>query len=263
MFNFFFGKKALQNFFRKLLGFALLGLNYSSAKKYNDNGEKNLLKKLAKQFSDKELVILDVGANIGEYSASVIESFEHKNFHLFSFEPSKPTFQTISKRFTEDNRITVLNKGLSNEAKSIQLFYDKETSGLSSVYNRDLRHTSVNFTESETIEVITLDMFCIENEIENIDFLKLDVEGHELEVLHGATNTLKNSNIKVLQFEFGGCNIDSRTYFKDFYFHLEHDFNIYRIVRDGIHPIKTYSEKLEIFQSSNFVAIHKSLSFNL
>lgn len=53
------------------------------------------------------------------------------------------------------------------------------------------------------------------------------VEGHELDVLAGAEEALKS--VQLVQFEFGGCNIDTRTYFQDFfYFFQQHGFAIHR-----------------------------------
>ena len=59
-------------------------------------------------------------------------------------------------------------------------------------------------------------------------------------------------NIEYIQFEFGGCNIDSRTYFRDFWELLHDKYNFFRIMPDGIVPIDEYSETLEIFTSQNF-----------
>lgn len=257
MLNYFLGKKSFQRVFEKMFNLSLRGMNYSSAKKYSDNGEKKFLKDFAAKYNNKHLVLFDVGANVGEYSTSIVNIFKSMDYTLYSFEPSYATFDVLKTKMNGASKLKLINKGLSSETKTIELHSDKEVSTLSSVYQRDLRHTDLIFANVEKIEVIRLDEFCQSENIEGIDFLKLDVEGHELEVLIGAKHLLDNHLIKVIQFEFGGCNIDSRTFFKDFYFLLEKDFNIYRIVRDGLRLIENYSEKLEIFQSSNFIAIHK------
>jgi hypothetical protein len=62
-----------------------------------------------------------------------------------------------------------------------------------------------------------------------IDYVKIDVEGWELSVLQGFGDLVYN--MRVIQFEFGGSNIDTRTFFQDFwYFFKDHNFSIYRII---------------------------------
>jgi len=68
---------------------------------------------------------------------------------------------------------------------------------------------------------------------------------------------LHSGSIDFIQFEFGGCNIDSRTYFQDFYYLLKDNYKIYRIVKDGIYPINQYREMYEAFITTNYLAEKK------
>jgi hypothetical protein len=63
----------------------------------------------------------------------------------------------------------------------------------------------------------------------------------------------------MIQFEFGGCNIDSRTYFKDFYELLSLKYRLFRLTVDGMVPIDRYHERHEQFTTTNFIAIHRSI----
>lgn len=65
---------------------------------------------------------------------------------------------------------------------------------------------------------------------------------------------IDSGNIDFIQFEFGGCNIDSRTYFQDFYYFLKDNYDIYRIVKNGLRKIDRYSETCEVFLNSNYIA---------
>jgi hypothetical protein len=65
---------------------------------------------------------------------------------------------------------------------------------------------------------------------------------------------LLEGRISAIQWEFGGCNIDSRTFFRDFFYLLDDQYRIYRVVKDGIYPVARYWENLEIFDTVNYFA---------
>jgi len=112
----------------------------------------------------------------------------------------------------------------------------------------------------EQVQVRTIDRFCETEKIQRIDFLKIDVEGHELSVLRGAERMLTSGAISMIQFEFGPANIYSRTYFYDFWSLLSGAYDIYRIVPKGLAPINYYGEHNEIFLTTNYLALRKQTS---
>ena len=64
--------------------------------------------------------------------------------------------------------------------------------------------------------------------------------------------------MRVIQFEFGGSNIDTRTFFQDFwYFFKDRNFSIYRITPNGILPIREYTEHDEFFSTTNYIAVNR------
>ncbi len=64
--------------------------------------------------------------------------------------------------------------------------------------------------------------------------------------------------MRVVQFEFGGTHIDSRTFFCDLYDALGPEFHIHRILRDGLRPLGAWSEYSEILRLGNYLAMHRS-----
>jgi hypothetical protein len=104
------------------------------------------------------------------------------------------------------------------------------------------------------IKMTTLDRYCERKGIIQVDFLKLDTEGHELEGLRGAKNLLESKKIKVIQFEFGEMNVFARVYLKDFYDLLK-DYRFFRIDTHRLIPLPTWEREYEIFKFQNFVAI--------
>ena len=154
----------------------------------------------------------------------------------------------------------LFNFGFSDKKESVTLYSNKEGSGLASVYNRRLDHFDINLNYKELTHLESLHNFCKNKDIKHINFLKLDVEGHEYKVLKGAKDLINNNFIDFIQFEFGGTNIDSRTFFQDFYYLLNPYYKIYRILKDGLMNIDNYKETHEIFRTTNFLAISKKIS---
>lgn len=88
------------------------------------------------------------------------------------------------------------NFALSKARGKSTLYYDKAGSGLASLTKRDLSHINRSFESSEDVLVETLDAYCEKNNIAFIDLLKIDVEGHELDVLSGAINMLQSKKLE-------------------------------------------------------------------
>ena len=251
------GKKVFQNFFEKLHLFSIYGMNYGNGSFVDKSGELNALKYVANKIKTGNPVIFDVGANVGDYTRELHNLFGGKA-EIHAFEPSKKTFAALSKNVGSINNIRLNNMGLGDKKDILKLYSNKDESGIASIYDRQLDHLNSSMEQFEEIQINTLDQYCIDNSISKIDFLKLDVEGHELMVLEGAKSILGEQRIHFIQFEFGGCNIDSKTFFQNFYYLLKDNYKIYRILVDGLSEIKNYRETLEIFTTVNYLAELKS-----
>ena len=199
---------------------------------------------------------IDVGANEGLWTKEYLKHFPTAK--VSSFEPSKATFETLVQNIRDCSSVTAINKGCGAKNEERTLFYDKIQSGMASLSRRDLEHLGIEFNESETIEIITLDSYFADNLNNAPKVIKIDVEGHELGVLQGATKIL--SAVEVVQFEFGGTDIDSRTFFKDFWtFFKDNSFNLYRIGPRGLILVNDYTETDEYFSFTNFIALRKPI----
>lgn len=255
--DYFWGKKNLQVLFERIHKASLKGMNYGRASDYQRNGEEGVLQKVRGMITSPSPVLFDVGANKGEFTRRILEVWKGKDFQLYAFEPSLKTFELLQNSLPKDLNVHLINLGIGEKHEKVELFFDREGSGLASVYPRDLSYHNIKFSDHETIELTTIDLFCEQNNIPSIDFLKLDVEGHELAVLRGGKKMFDERKVKIIQFEFGGCNIDSRTFFRDYYNFFKTDFDLFRILSNGLRPIESYTEKLEVFQSANYLAVKK------
>jgi FkbM family methyltransferase len=246
-----------QHFWEGIFQLSLIQMNIGNGGNFSQSGELFVLKYIQKKFLKEPLIVIfDVGANVGNYSKALSGVFDTQA-KIFSFEPSQKTFDLLLTTTKGYENIFPNNFGFSDKECNQTLFTNSDSSGLASVYQRRLDHFGINMDKTEEIQLTTIDAYCADNKIERIHFLKLDIEGHELKALNGAKKMLKDKKIDFIQFEFGGCNIDSRTYFQDFYYYFQDNYTIYRILKDGIYELSSYKEIYEIFITTNFLAIKK------
>ncbi len=200
---------------------------------------------------------VDIGGNKGLYTEEIYSRFSQCK--IIIFEPSISNFNILHSKFSKNENIIVEQKAISNIQSETTLYSDKDGSGLASLTKRRLEHFGITFENTEQVLVIKFEDYW-KNQLDSasIDFVKLDIEGHELDALNGFGDALKS--IKVIQFEFGGCNIDTRTYMQDFwYFFTKNNFELYRITPFGKIKISKYRESDEIFSTTNFLARNLSL----
>lgn len=226
------------------------------------NGEISLMRQVLGLHGagDRKFVAFDIGANIGEWTTFLLEVAEKvpRGGIVHCFEPSPATFsklQSAMAKHQSAEKVFCINAGLSDLEGTMELYIKEEGAGINSFYNRRLEGLGISYDESETVQVTTVDNYCRENAISYIDFLKVDVEGHELAVMRGATGMLKKQNIDYVQFEYGGCWIDSRTLFMDMYDLLTgFGYVVGKIMPNGIEFYDKYDQRLETFQMANFLA---------
>lgn len=220
------------------------------------SGEAGVFHKLKTSVNPaRKLCIFDVGANRGQYSACACECLAGRQFIIHSFEPERGAYAQLREHARSLGNVTSNNCGLGRAVGERELFYDAAGSGLASLTKRRLAHFGVAMELSDKVKISTIDDYCRNRRIERIDLLKLDVEGHELDVLHGGSEMFRQSAIHMVAFEFGGCNIDTRTFLQDFfYFFRERRMKIARIAPSGyLYEIRSYKEALEQFRTSNFL----------
>ena len=212
-------------------------------------------KKLLKNRNIK--FIFDVGANKGDYTNELLKHYKEANYYLF--EPSLLNYEKLNLRFINKKNIKIINKALADKDGDDFLYSDKSGSGLGSLYKRRLDHYNINFDIKERIHLSRLDTFLKDLDKDLIiDYFKIDVEGAEIKVLHGMGKFI--NRIKLIQFEFGGCNIDSRTFFQDFwYYFIGNNFDLFRITLSGPKKINFYNENNEYFKTTNYIALNKNL----
>ena len=185
--NFFFKEKSII----KSFGIYKLCLNineYTSWSYILNNKEKDEVKFIKKNFTSNCNAI-DIGANLGFYT-SLFASLSPLG-KVFAFEPELKNFQKLKKniKLNNFNNVNANKLGISNYSGEGKLILTSEINEGGHFINN--RGSKDKVFKSEKIFVDTADNYFAKS-ILFFQFVKIDVEGHELEVLQGMTNLLKN-----------------------------------------------------------------------
>lgn len=156
---------------------------------------------LVHQIVKPGMVVFDVGANFGYYTVQ-FSKLVGANGHIYAFEPSKRFRERLFDHLRRNScsNVTVLDFGLSSKTGSLKLYGSDSTATL---------HPIVDFLrpiEEEVIQLKTLDAFVEEKKLERIDFVKVDIDGHESDFVTGATKTLTSFR-PIILMEFAQLNL--------------------------------------------------------
>jgi len=168
--------------------------------------EPNILKSLKKLNIN---YIFDVGSHRGESIDYFIKLKDLKKIQ--SFEPQKNIFLVLKKKYKNNNKV-ILNQIALSQNENYKDFYINDLSSTSSfsrlnkkslwlkIKNKILNKKNPIINKIK-IRSLTIDKFIKQKKIKKIDLLKIDTEGHELEVLKGALKTIKEHKVKFILIE--------------------------------------------------------------
>lgn len=208
----------------------------------------------ARFLGDADCIALDVGANQGHWSRALLAVAGDRIKRIYGFEPMVEHRDSLGD--IDGGRFELIAEAIGARPGTVPIYAHRPGASIASVYKRDVTHYGMEFAELAAVPMTTIDHFLERRGIDHVNFMKLDIEGHELAALQGAKSALSAGRIGALSFEMGGCNIDARTYLKDFWSFL-HPFGFRLFIinpLDGLHPIDSYHEAHESFLTANFIA---------
>ena len=243
----------LQPVWLQLLKLCHAGLNYGGGQTVESSGEIGALDFAVRSIDHPEvLTLFDVGANDGEYLQAALNVLGNK-VKAFSFEPQSSSLEILRSRFARNELVQIRDVALGSEAGSAELFFSGDRESTASLH--EVR--TLSSLRSETVRVTTIDRFCADEDVSHIDILKIDTEGHEMDVLLGASGMLGSNRISSIQFEFGETFLPTKYHFWDIFALLSPRYSVYRILRHGLVEVVSYSHDLEIYKLANFMCIRK------
>ena len=176
------------------------------------DGEKNNLYSVFNEISSNKIyhnefvnienkdLVIDIGFNYGLFS---IETLKYNPSKIIAFEPNPKLVKTFNENFNAQ-KIALYQKAVSSNRGKI-IFYENVVPGMSSIY----QEVNNNYTNnSYEVESINLNDFLVEHNLEKIDYLKIDCEGSEYEIVDSIKIFLPN--VRKMAIEFHHQSNDSK-----------------------------------------------------
>lgn len=238
---------------RWLFKFALQGMGFNNWKNLEESGESWVVQNVLPKLRLGDLpVFMDVGANAGEYSDLLLARFPQAIIH--AFEPHPRTYEALKQNMKTNVKCHPVALGAENGVFNL---YDR--GGNDGGIRASLAKEALETVQSKpltaySVTVSTVDDFMKEQSISSIDFIKIDTEGFEMDVLKGAHDALSKGKIGAIQFEFADIHFARRQFLADFQAVLP-GHRLYRILRDGLVPLDLLSvAEREVFTFQNILA---------
>ena len=205
-----------------------------------------IIKYILPMMTNKSL-FLDIGANVGNHTAALAPFFEQ----VIAFEPNPRTSKLLEANAMLFPNVSVRSYGLSNEEGIIKTSYSDENVGGASVASSDTYKNKVEF------HLKRLDDQLLGHRRSSVSLIKLDVEGHEYEVLSGAARILRESSPLIL-FEINKGEIaNGSTKAKDFLY--ANDYNYFYYFKDVSPFADTFPRLAKIINALSVLVLGKKL----
>jgi len=256
------------NFFKKIINLIInayfIDRGYCFDWPYLINKSSNNLFKGENMFISKFDILkikncIDVGCNVGEYSKEILKN---QKTNVIAFEPLvilHKNLEQIKQKF--NSRFHIFKYALSDKDGFDYInFGDKNSSGLASIEKKINNIDYVNIVNKNTlkIELKKLDNFINNDIFKNIDFIKIDTEGHEFRVLEGGLDFIKKNNVKLIQIEFNWHNLFTNNTINQFSEILDNYIvTQMNLINGKLIQVDKNHYFSNLFQLSNFIFVEK------
>lgn len=210
------------------------------------NGEELLIKLIAPTASR----VIDVGANVGNWSALCVEHGSPE-LQVLAFEPSSSALTHLHLRFRDSTHVEVIPKAVGDHVGTSKFFEEPEAGEMSSLVSGFSRAGAA----PRDVAVTTVDAELASRHWDSADFLKVDTEGYDYYALKGARDAIAAQRLGVVQFEYNapwatvGATLSAAlTLLQDSGYH------IFLLKADGLYDF-SYAKYGEYFAYSNYVGV--------
>ena len=140
------------------------------------------------KFLEEDFVVFDIGANIGVFTCFAANLV--KKGKVFAFEPVSMVFNILKKNTESYMNIEIFQLGLGSREETKEILIRTWNPGYSTITDSAIQRPKESFDIKENIKISKLDNIVNKLNLEKINFIKIDVEGYEIEVLKGSIETI-------------------------------------------------------------------------
>jgi FkbM family methyltransferase len=202
------------------------------------------------------VVVFDVGANIGEWTHSLLAKADAQkvNIRVHAFEPCRGTYQTLVQRIKlieNSGCVKTVEKACSDSTGTSQF----HVVGNGSPVNTLVLGANQGVIRIELVETVAIDDYCRKVGLNRIALAKIDAEGHDFDVIKGAYAMLVAHAIDVVQFEYNQKWVFARRFLRDcFELLCPLGYRVGKITPGGIEFYTGWVPELETFREGNYIA---------
>ena len=224
--------------------------------------------------SGKEAYLIDVGANIGEWTAHALDRVLPRHAHIVActvllVEPSPQAAETLRDRFSDAGNCIVLETAVGASETLLPLVADG-TSPLNRILNSSQEALTANI-ESETTsgdQSILVSTRPLSDLVEEtlppsviLDLVKIDAEGMDFAILEGARKLLATDRIRVVQFEYNHRWLDWGFCLADcFKMANALGLELMKVTPHGLIHFRSWHVELDRFFDSNFALVNPRIT---
>ena len=194
-------------------------------------------------------LIFDVGANIGQSALRLAKDFPASS--IVCFEPVSSTFKQLKSNILGNTRIRAENIGLGLPGETRAAIQSVALSTDNRIVSSE---APVGGTEQ--VEITWGDKYCVKYGIQSVDFLKIDTEGYDFNVLKGFSSMIGAAKISLIEVELGmNRNNKKHVYYHDVVNFLDqYGYDVFGIYEQ----IREFHGRLPL-RRANFVFLHRGL----
>lgn len=207
---------------------------------------------------DQPYRAFDIGANLGEWTAEVARvAGDAFPWSVDLFEPIEGSFTHVARRFADDTRIRCHQAAVSNRVGTAQMVVVGDTSGTNHL------GTLATDTDARTVTVplTTLEAQLADLGFDRVDLVKVDTEGHDIEILRAIRPLLERGAIGVLQFEYNWRWLSNRGSLNEvFELIAGTGYRLARVYPDGLGIYPGWNAEMDRYFEANYALVRADMA---